>query len=559
MKKILFSVLALVGLTTASAQPFFNQTTFRGAFAPAPTPMWTQGWTEWDPQNANYGVPTATVTGTISANTTWSSGTTVLLQGPVYVTNNSTLTIAPGVVIRCSKAVAGSALIITRGSVINAAGTSTAPIVFTSDQAAGARAVGDWGGVIVLGNAALNFTTGVNNIEGLPVSPNSQYGGGSTPNNNDNSGTLRYVRIEYGGYVYGQNQEINGLTLGAVGKGTTLEYIQTSFTNDDAFEWFGGNVNAKWLVSYRNLDDDFDTDNGYSGNVQYGLIVRDPNLADNPSVSTSEGFESDNDANGTTASPLTSGVFSNITMIGPYRGTTTNAIAAGYRRAVRLRRNTNLKVYNSIFMDTQRGVHIDGSLCETSAGNGNLKFKNNVIAGMAQRAVEQNTNNTFGTNAGATTASWFTANSNDSIHGSMPSFSVILITPYNYTSPDYRPTGTSIALSSASFTDAAIAPLTNTSTVGFTEVKKELGYIALYPNPASDVTSLIITSNFDTKADINVYDITGKNVLTISKNEELFQGINELSINTSKLTNGVYFVTLNTVAGKETVKLIVNK
>jgi hypothetical protein len=554
MKKILFSVMALAGVTSLNAQTFFNQTSFRGAFAPAPTDMWTQGWTNWDPQNTTYPAPTATITGTISASANWAAGTTVLLQGPVYVTNNSTLTIDAGVVVRCSKAAAGSALIITKGSVINAVGTASNPIVFTSDQNAGSRALGDWGGVIILGNAALNFTNGVNNIEGLPVSSNSQFGGGSTPNNDDNSGMLKYVRIEYGGYVYGTNQEINGLTLGAVGRGTTLEYIQTSFTNDDAFEWFGGNVNAKWLVSYRNLDDDFDTDNGWSGNVQYGLIVRDPNLADNPSVSTSEGFESDNDANGTTASPLTSGVFSNVTMIGPFRGSTTNTIAAGYRRAVRIRRNSNLKVFNSIFMDTQRGVHIDGALCETSAGNGSLKFKNNIIAGMSQRAVEQNTTNTFGTNAGATTSAWFMANANDSIHSSMSSFSVILTTPYNYTSPDYRPGNNSIALAGASFTDAAIGALT----IGVSEITTKIGFIGLFPNPTSGATTLLIDAKNATSLSVSINDVTGKLVASPITNQTIANGENKFTLNTVGLSNGIYFVTLSAAQGKETVKLIVN-
>ncbi len=558
MKKILLSAMALATITSSIAQTFFNSTTYRGAFAPSPTPMWTQGWTEWDPQNATYPSTTTAVSGTISANTTWAAGTTVLLQGPVYVTGNSTLTIQAGVVIRGSKAVAGSALIITKGSAINAVGTATNPIIFTSDQNAGSRAASDWGGVIILGNAALNFTNGVNNIEGLPVSVNSQFGGGTTPNNNDNSGILKYVRIEFGGYVYGTNQEINGLTMGAVGKGTTIENIQVSFTLDDAFEWFGGNVNAKWLVSYRNLDDDFDTDNGYSGNVQYGLIVRDPNIADNPAVSTSEGFESDNDANGTIATPATSGIFSNVTMVGPYRGATTNTIAAGYRRAVRLRRNTNLKIFNSIFMDTQRGVHIDGTACETSAGNGNLKFKHNLIAGYSSaRCVEQNTANTFATNAGSPMTTWFGTMGNDSILGSNPSFSVILITPYNYTSPDYRPSGAA-ALAGASFTDAVIAPLTGTVT-GFTEVKKQIGFVSLYPNPTSNQTTLMINSVIDSKINVLIYDVTGKLVATVANNEAIFEGYNELTINTENLMSGIYYITLNTSLGKESVKLVITK
>ncbi|NBY11369.1 MAG: T9SS C-terminal target domain-containing protein [Sphingobacteriia bacterium] len=453
MKSKLLTIIACAATLGISAQSFFTKTCYRGAFAPFPNPMWTDTWTEWDPQNKNYPAPTLTVASNITSNTTWNSGQTVLLQGPIYVKNNSILTIQPGVVIRCSKAVAGSALIITKGSQLQANGTVSAPIVFTSDQVAGSRSLGDWGGIVLLGSAALNYTNGINNIEGLPVSPDSEFGGGANPNNNDNSGTLKFVRIEFGGYVYQPNKEINGLTMGAVGRNTIIENVQVSFANDDGFEWFGGNVNAKYLVSYRNLDDDFDTDNGWSGNVQFGLIVRDPNIADNPAVSTSEGFESDNDASGTTANPLTSGIFSNITAIGPLRGSLTSSVATGYRRGARIRRNSNLKIYNSIFMDFLRGVHIDGTLCEQNANTGALKYKNNIVAGnVAGLTTERNSGSTF------TATAWFAANGNDSIASSAS----ILVNPYNYTTPDYRPTNNSPALSNVSFTDAALSAVTST-------------------------------------------------------------------------------------------------
>ena len=175
--------MACAASLSLSAQGFFTKTCYRGAFAPAPNPMWTNSWTEWDPQNKNYPAPTLTVASNITSNTTWSSGQTVLLQGPIYVKNNSVLTIQPGVVIRASKAVAGSALIVTKGSQLQANGTASAPIVFTSDQAMGSRSIGDWGGVVLLGSAALNYTNGINNVEGLPVSIDSEFGGGASPNN----------------------------------------------------------------------------------------------------------------------------------------------------------------------------------------------------------------------------------------------------------------------------------------------------------------------------------------------------------------------------------------
>ena len=328
-----------------------------------------------------------------------------------------------------------------------AAGTAAQPIIFTSNQAATARAIGDWGGVILMGKAGNNQPGGIANIEGIAPSTDTEFGGGSSPDDNDNSGVMQYVRIEFGGYVYAPNKEINGLTFGSVGSATTIDHVQVSFSNDDAFEWFGGTVNCRYLVSYRNLDDDFDTDFGFRGNIQFGLSVRDPLIADAPAVSTSEGFESDNDASGSTATPQTAAVFSNMTLIGPYRGSTAAVVATGYRRAARLRRNTGLKIYNSIFMDHVRGIHIDGALCEANATSGVLKFKNNILAGNSTgKVTEVNVGSTFNI------LSWFGANANDSL----ASTTGILVTPYDFLNPDYRPAGASLALSNIDYTDGAL-------------------------------------------------------------------------------------------------------
>ena len=452
MKKLLLASLFAVFINTAFAQaPFITQTCYRGAFAPAPTPMWTNNWTSWDPQNNVYPAPTVTVSSNILANTTWSVGQTILITTPIFVKNNSVLTIQPGVVIRGQKNTTAS-LIITKGSQLIANGTPTAPIVFTTDQAVGFRGVGDWGGIILLGNAINNNSNGIGNIEGLPISADTEHGG---TNDNDNSGSMQFVRIEYCGVVYQPNQEINGLTLGSVGRSTILDNIQVSYCNDDAFEWFAGTVNAKHLVSYRNVDDDFDTDNGFSGSVQFCLAVRDPQLADNPAVSTSEFFESDNNATGSAATPLTSGLFSNATCIGALRGAPTSSlIASGNRNRVRIRRNSALRIYNSIFTDqATRGLFIDGSASETNALNGSLKFKNNILAGYAQRATESGT---FGIIVSNT---FVIANANDTLLSS----SGILTTPYNYLAPDYRPSAGSIALAGASYTDAILTSVTATN------------------------------------------------------------------------------------------------
>lgn len=451
MKKIVTSALfALLSVVAFNQSSFFVPTSYRGAFAPAPAAMWTNNWTNWNPQTTVYGTPNVTITTSITTNTTWTSNNIYLLQGQIYVKNGAVLTIQPGTVIMGDKNVAGSGLFIVQGSQIMAQGTETNPIVFTSNQAPGARAGGDWGGIIILGSAANNQANGVAYIEGLAPTADTQFGGGLNPDNNDNSGVLTYVRNEFAGYAYQQDKEINGFTFGSVGKATTIHHLQVSFCNDDAYEWFGGNVNAHHLVSYRNLDDDFDTDFGFQGLIQFGLIVKDPNIADNPSISTSEGFESDNDATGSAATPQTSPIFANITAVGPYRGNLTNTIAAGHRRGARLRRNTGLRIYNSIFMDFARGIHIDGTAAEANATNGVLKYKNNLVAGtLAGKTTEKNTGSSFNI------VSWFATNNNDSL----TTTTGILTTPYDYLNPDYRPATGSLALSNASFTDAIINPL----------------------------------------------------------------------------------------------------
>lgn len=355
-------------------------TTYRGAFAPAPEPQWTDNWTNWDPNGTVYPATTVNISGSIVANTTWAPPSVYKISGIVYVNNGVTLTILPGTIIRGDETVANSSLFVARGGKINALGTACNPIVFTSNKAIGQRAKGDWGGLVLLGKGLNNLGTNVQ-IEGTAAGEPRNFHGGT--DNDDNSGILKYVRIEFGGYVFAPNSEINGLTMGSVGRGTTIDHIQTSFGNDDAFEWFGGAVNCKYLVSYRNLDDDFDTDNGYSGLVQYGLSIKDPAIADVIAVSTSEGFESDNNAGGTAAAPKTSGRFYNITQIGAFRcntttpGVLTQPSADGFRRGARLRRNTELKIYNSLFLNNWRGLVVDAP----SIANGQVGFQNNVIAG----------------------------------------------------------------------------------------------------------------------------------------------------------------------------------
>lgn len=459
MKKLYKSVLFALLANTAMGQTFFTPTTYRGAFAPAPAVAWTAGWTNFDPQNTDYNPGNAktlanggivNVNFDITANTKWTSDKIYVLKKGIFVTNGATLTIAPGTIIMGDKAAAGAGLFITKGSKLMAVGTASSPIVFTSNQAVGSKAKGDWGGIVLLGKARNNQNdNGINTyIEGIVASEATQYGG---TDDADNSGSLKFVRIEYAGYVYQPDKEINGLTFGSVGSGTTIENIQVSYSNDDSFEWFGGTVNCKNLVAYRGVDDDFDTDFGYSGNVQFALSVRDPQVADAATGGSSEGFESDNDAAGSTKQPYTSATFSNVTLVGPYRGNLSSSVHAAYSRGARLRRNTRLKIYNSIFLDYKKGIHIDGTAAETNATNGDLVFKNNIVAGVqtAGKMGEVNSGSSFNVN------SFLVNNATDTTYATS---GTSILTDYSssYTAADYRPSVGSIARNNPNFTDASI-------------------------------------------------------------------------------------------------------
>ncbi len=484
MKKIYLIALLAFGFQFANAQ--LQPVAYRGAFAPG-VAMWTNSWTNWSPNAEAYtdAATVVTVSANITANTTWTAGKTYKLSGTIYVTNNATLTIEPGVVVKGIYSNTGTALVITKGAKINAVGTPSSPIVFTSDKAAGSRAAGDWGGIILLGKDKFNQTGSLNNIEGLAANALTEYGGGSTPDVNDNSGILKYVRIEFGGFVFSPNNEINGLTMGAVGAGTTIDYVQVSYSGDDSFEWFGGSVNCKHLVAYRGLDDDLDTDNGYAGTVQFALCIRDPQISDNPAISTSEGFESDNnpgDVEPIAGTTNTSAIFSNCTMVGPNRRNT-GVLASGYQRSLRLRRRTELKVINTIFLDwthNYAGLTDDSTIAK--AIKGELKLNNNIFAGLTAsdlaaypEGINPRTkvvsaamvviapNATLGSTFNLGT--WMTDHNNSVVASS----DNIVTKAYNtdlsdYSGLDYRP-GT-LAATGADFTDSKILPFVTNPLAG---------------------------------------------------------------------------------------------
>ncbi len=401
MKKLYTLLTALcLGSVALAQDAFWTPTTYRGAFPVTdntPATDWTSNWANFDPENTAYPATVTTVSADITTNTTWSG--VVKLMNKVYVKNNATLTIAPGTIIRGDKLTQGT-LLITRGAKIIADGTAANPIIFTSNEAVGARSEGDWGGLVLLGLAKNNQPGGVANIEGIVPTTDSQFGGNF---DNDNSGILRYVRVEFAGIALEPNKEINGVTFGSVGNQTIVDYVQVSFSGDDSFEWFGGTVNCKHLIAYRGLDDDFDTDFGYRGKVQFFLSIRDKDLSD--AAGDSNSFESDNDAAGSTAQPKTAPIFSNGTLVGPKgNGTVALPIGEKFEKAFRLRRNTATSVFNTLVTGWEKGLSIEGTPVVNNVNGDTLVFGHNSLSNF-----NANTNTIYnaGTSGGAASTAAF--------------------------------------------------------------------------------------------------------------------------------------------------------
>jgi hypothetical protein len=309
---------------------------------------------------------TTTLTGNINTTTTLTSDKVWTLKGYVYVTDGAKLIIQPGTTIVSDVAEKG-ALCIERGSQIIAEGTQSKPIVFTSGRPEGQRSPGDWGGIVILGRAKTNRSSEPI-IEGGIGRP---YGG---TNDSDNSGVMRYVRIEYAGIAALPNSEINALTLGGVGNGTILENIQTVYANDDAFEFFGGTVNGKNLYAFATADDDFDFDFGYTGTITNGIAKRDPQFVD--SGDAGNGVECDNDGTGSSAQPYTHPKLFNMILVGP----NTSSALANHNLGLRFRRSTQFTMKNSIVWGWMKGgLSLESNETAQFVKDGVSIFENNSV------------------------------------------------------------------------------------------------------------------------------------------------------------------------------------
>lgn len=575
-------------MTTVSAQTDFKftKTTYVGALSADASADWTKTWTNWNPKATAYPAPTdlttldasaagvKNITGTLTLDAT----KTYLLKGLIVVKSGSKLVIPAGTIIRAQADLSVTpknyaSIVIERGAQIDVQGTAASPVVITSAKIVGSRERGDWGGLVLCGRSSHNLLDGStnNNVQiegfnGISFDATIAKIGGTTPD--DNSGTIKYLRIEFGGLAFEANKEVNGVTFGAVGSGTVVNHLQVSYSGDDSFEWFGGKVNSSYLIAYKGTDDDFDTDNGYSGHSQFGLAVRDTAYYDltyaAPSgASTSEGFESDNEATGTAAvQPYTNCIFSNYTMVGPVpvgstwasMNTTTKA---AFRRGARIRRNSSLRVVNSIFMGYRNFLMIDG---DSSIRNTNFPALLALVT--PSTPVDVQTKQIFFTNnlivnstvafnaAGDTVANGLVEVSR--VKGSLLKLTAldawvklsgtlanninpvafttgtVLINPLaSSTTPDFRPVAGSPALSGANFDNNPIF----TSLVPIHDIATALTS-PIYPNPISNGTlhfgrQVVAYGIFDVKGQLVQY------------------GVDTDHANINGFATGIYFIKLD--------------
>jgi hypothetical protein len=307
-----------------------------------------------------FGNATATINQDIAASRTLFADTAYTISGFVHVLNGATLTIQPGTIIKGDYGVLGSSLLIMRGARINAVGTATSPIVFTSSRPVGQRQPGDWGGLIIVGNAPGN-RSGVVNIEGAGTDGSAivsgrnypvQYSGGSVAN--DNSGTLAYVRVEFSGYAPIQDQEFNSFTFSAVGSGTRASYLEALAGLDDSFEFFGGGFDLDHLVAFETADDVLDMSEGFSGRIQFVLAQATTQLTPRTGAgfyaTDLQGIENDG-CNGTgcdqgfDSTPFTMPLVANFTLIGCGRP---SCVGSGGGYGLMLRRGTGGYFVNGV-------------------------------------------------------------------------------------------------------------------------------------------------------------------------------------------------------------------
>jgi len=300
------------------------------------------------------------------------------LVGVVYVTNNATLTIEPGTVIRGDDKTCGT-LVITNGSKIVAEGLETDPIVFTSENEINNRKPGDWGGIIILGKAPINSLGGIHTLP-FDLDPTLNHYGGQ--DSEDNSGVMKYVRIEYAGRKLSASKELNGLSLAGVGRKTAISHVQISYSNDDSFECYGGDLNLSNLISYRTTDDDFDFTQGAQINISNSIAIRHPFSSD---ISGSRCFEVDSYekvASTDMTKKMTKINASNITLVNLEENN-----QGLVRESAYIKENTFFNLTNSVVSGFAPFILLEGNIGNGEANLSKISFKN-VLANNCTGEIE---------------------------------------------------------------------------------------------------------------------------------------------------------------------------
>jgi len=513
----------------------------------------------------------------------WSSNNTYLLDGFVFVEDGAVLNIEAGTVIRGKEVPTtgdnASALIIAQGGKIFAEGTSAAPIIFTAetDDIFDANDLttadrGLWGGVIVRGRAEINTTSGVGQIEGIPsTEPRGAYGGGTTPDDEESSGVLRYISIRHAGAEIGAGNEINGLTMGAVGSGTTIEYIEVFSNFDDGYEWFGGTVNTKYLVSAFCGDDGFDYDEGWRGKNQFWFVIQGTDFAGR--LAEQDGGTTPEDKE-----PFAIPLIYNATYIGP--GTTAFPQGDG-AEAMIFRDNAGGKYYNSIITEYNGALNGYGITVEDLASGvdsrerleaGDLVLSNNIWWNFGK------TNSADSIARQSFVRDHFNANNNQVVDPQINSISrttdgnldprpnssgpaatgaVAPADPYFTTTTYYGAFDPNTPLWTGGWTALSQNRITGIKEIkGLTPSKYSISQN--YPNPFNPSTKIQFTLPSGSNVKITIYNILGQQI------EVLLDGFRnagtyEVTWNASNLSSGIYFYRIETGKFVSTKKMTLLK
>lgn len=584
MKKIYLSLLTLAISGAAFAQ---GNASFKGAIEPTENNSkdWTLGWTNWDPNQTDYPATTDDMFNTVSKKTIITGTVTLdpskvyLLTNLVVIENGGKLIVPAGTIIRGEADVTNqqfATIFVNRGGKFESNGTKENPVVFTSNSDKGSRASEDWGGIVICGNAPSNQAAGAK-FEAAPLVPialysNADFGvyGGGT-NATENTTTITYTRIEFPGLDYTADKEVNGLTMCALGSASTLDHIMVYHSGDDAFEWFGGTANASHLIAVGTVDDDFDTDHGFSGTVEYGISIKDINkyISDaNGGSNTANTFESDNDGSGNEIYPKTSAKFYNITSLGPIPAGknfndpifSANAnLKKAWVRAALIRRNTQISIYNSIFYGWPTVIDINDNKTLRNAGILNLNGSTASFKSLVQSSEDtlKIVNNEFrGIGAGLQTPGFNknafvgTIANAETTYEKTDSIASFLLKDFNK-NIKIDSLGAYFRNNGAPYAPSFLLDVPT----GLSEAVFANSELAVYPNPTSGTVNVAFDLVKSSTVTVEIFSLTGEKVVTLN-NSELAAGAQVVSSNVN-LTSGVYFVKVSSNDSSATVKLAV--